>query len=82
MKTSRKDTDVARMMGFSCVATATKRSQGQDRARTTGRSVKKSDRSPVETQAMKEDLNRVREISYHSTFHQAPETTESITYQS
>lgn len=33
--------------------TATKRSQGQDRARTTGRSVKKSDRSAVETQAIR-----------------------------
>lgn len=55
METSRKDTDAARMMGFSCVAMATKRSQGQDRARTTGRIVKKSDRLAVETQAVKED---------------------------
>lgn len=67
METSRKDIDVARMMGFICVATATKRSQEQGRARITGRSVKKSDRSAVETHAMKEDLNRVREDSLKKT---------------
>lgn len=68
METSRKDIDAARMMGFNRVATASKRSQRQDRARTTRRSVKKSDRSAVETQAIKEDLHRVRENSYHLTF--------------
>lgn len=66
----------------SCVATATERSQGQDRARTTGKSVKKSDRSAVEMQAIKEDLHRVREDSYHLTFWQAPETTKNTTYWS
>lgn len=80
METSGKDTDAARMMGFSPVATATERSHGQDWARTTGRCVKKSDRSAVETQAIKEDLNRVREDSYHLTFRQASETTQNTTY--
>lgn len=82
MVTSRKDIDAARMMGFSPVATATKRRQEQDRAGTTGRSVKKSDRSAIETQAIKEDLNKVREDSYHLAFQQARETTQSTTYQS
>lgn len=82
METSRKDTDTDRMLELSPVATATKRSQGQDTARTTGRSIKKSDRSAVEIQAIKEGLNREREDSYHLTFQQAPETIQNTNYQS